>query len=643
MLKNLLIKSIDKYASKWIVLVIDVVLVCISFVLAYTVRFNASLNFDLNSFYYQIPFIIIVSTISFLTVGSYRGIIRHTGTRDAFNVFVGITLLSMITIFIVIINSALKIFPSFTIPKSIIIIHYLISIIVLVISRYIFKAFFEIISTELDDITNVLIYGAGDSGLITYGALNRDTKNNYQVIGFADENLNKVGKKIDRIKIYDGNRINKDFILKKEINEIIISIQNIKSEKLLVLTDKLLTLGVKVKILPPLSKWIDGDLEANQIKQIKIEDLLDRKPISIDNPIVNRDVNNKTIVVTGAAGSIGSEISRQLSNYSYKHLIIVDQSESALYDLQQELNQKGKINFTAIVADVRDKVRMSHLFKEYKPNKVFHAAAYKHVPLMEMSPYEAVKINIEGTKNIADLSIENNVERFVMVSTDKAVNPTNVMGATKRVAEMYISCLSNRTNHSTKFTTTRFGNVLGSNGSVIPLFKRQIENGGPLTVTHQDITRFFMTIPEACRLVLEAGTMGNGGEIYIFDMGQSVKIYDLAKRMIHLSGFKFPEDIDIHITGLRPGEKLYEELLANGENTTPTYHEKIMIAKNQKINVQKVSNKITELCSANKTYNNDRTVALIKAIVPEYISNNSKYQKLDSPIKTKLVLSSKFQ
>ncbi|WP_440882014.1 polysaccharide biosynthesis protein [Tenacibaculum sp. C7A-26P2] len=633
MLKNLLIKSIDKYASKWIVLVIDVVLVCISFVLAYTVRFNASLNFDLNSFYYQIPFIIIVSTISFLTVGSYRGIIRHTGTRDAFNVFVGITLLSMITIFIVIINSALKIFPSFTIPKSIIIIHYLISIIVLVISRYIFKAFFEIISTELDDITNVLIYGAGDSGLITYGALNRDTKNNYQVIGFADENLNKVGKKIDRIKIYNGNRINKDFILKKEINEIIISIQNIKSEKLLVLTDKLLALDVKVKIVPPLSKWIDGDLEANQIKQVKIEDLLDRKPISIDNPIVNRDVNDKTILVTGAAGSIGSEISRQLSNYSYKHLIIVDQSESALYDLQQELNQKGKINFTAIVADVRDKVRMSHLFKEYKPDKVFHAAAYKHVPLMEMSPYEAVKINIEGTKNIADLSIENNVERFVMVSTDKAVNPTNVMGATKRVAEMYISCLSNRTDHTTKFTTTRFGNVLGSNGSVIPLFKKQIENGGPLTVTHQDITRFFMTIPEACRLVLEAGTMGNGGEIYIFDMGQSVKIYDLAKRMIHLSGFKFPEDIDIHITGLRPGEKLYEELLANGENTTPTYHEKIMIAKNQKINFQQVSNKITELCSANKTYNNDKTVVLIKAIVPEYISNNSKYQKLDSPVK----------
>ena len=313
----------------------------------------------------------------------------------------------------------------------------------------------------------------------------------------------------------------------------------------------MLALGVKVKIVPPLSKWIDGDLEANQIKSVKIEDLLDRKPISIDNPIVQRDVNNKVILVTGAAGSIGSEISRQLSNYKHKHLVLIDQAESDLYDLQQELIQKDKENFTSIVADVRDKKRMSQIFEQYKPQKVFHAAAYKHVPLMEMTPYEAVKINIGGTKTIADLAIENNIERFVMVSTDKAVNPTNVMGATKRVAEMYISCLSNNKNHNTKFTTTRFGNVLGSNGSVIPLFKRQIENGGPLTVTHKDITRYFMTIPEACRLVLEAGTMGNGGEIYIFDMGKSVKIYNIAKRMIHLSGLNFPDDIDIKITGLR--------------------------------------------------------------------------------------------
>ncbi|CAM1339471.1 polysaccharide biosynthesis protein [Tenacibaculum aestuarii] len=629
MIKSLFLKAFDRYASRWVVLIIDITLVCISFILAYTVRFNASLNFEVENLLFQIPFIALISLISFLTVGSYKGIIRHTGTRDAFNVFIGVTLIFIITTSLVLINNLIKIAPDFTIPKSILIIHYLISVIVLVISRYVFKAFYEIISTELKSITNVLIYGAGDSGLITYGALNRDTKNKYEVVGFVDDDPKKIGKKLDRIKIYSKKVINKNFIQDKQIDEIIISIQNIKSEKLLYLTDKLLELGVQVKIVPPLSKWIDGDLEANQIKQVKIEDLLDRKPISIDNPIVKREVNNKVILVTGAAGSIGSEISRQLSVYNHKHLVLVDHAESPLYDLQQELIQKDCKNFTSIVADVRDEIRMNEIFEEFKPQKVFHAAAYKHVPLMEMSPYEAVKINIGGTKNIADLSIKHNIDRFVMVSTDKAVNPTNVMGATKRVAEMYISCLSNSKNHTTKFTTTRFGNVLGSNGSVIPLFKRQIENGGPLTVTHKDITRYFMTIPEACQLVLEAGTMGNGGEIYIFDMGKSVKIYDIAKRMIYLSGLQYPDDIDIKITGLRPGEKLYEELLANGENTTPTYHEKIMIAKNQSINYTLVNSKIKELCLSNLNHNNKKTVQLIKEIVPEYISNNSIYEKLD--------------
>lgn len=633
MIRSLFLKAFDKYASRWVVLIIDITLICVSFILAYTVRFNASLNFDIGSLYYQLPFIAIIGLISFLLVGSYKGIVRHTGTRDAFNVFVGVTLLSIITTCIVLFNNVLNLFPDFTIPKSIIIIHYLISVLTLVVSRYIFKAFYEIVSTELKSITNVLIYGAGDSGLITYGALNRDTKNKYEVIGFIDDAPKKIGKKLDRIKIYDGKRINKYFIKEKHIDEVIISIQNIKSEKLLYLTDNLLELGVQVKIVPPLSKWIHGDLEANQIKQVKIEDLLDRKPISINNPIVKREVNNKVILVTGAAGSIGSEISRQLSIYNHEHLILVDQAESPLYDLQQELIQKERGNFTSIVADVRDEKRMDEIFKKFKPQKVFHAAAYKHVPLMEMSPYEAVKINISGTKNIADLSIKHNVGRFVMVSTDKAVNPTNVMGATKRVAEMYISCLSNSNNHTTKFTTTRFGNVLGSNGSVIPLFKRQIENGGPLTVTHKDITRYFMTIPEACRLVLEAGTMGNGGEIYIFDMGKSVRIYDIAKRMIHLSGLNFPDDIDIKITGLRPGEKLYEELLADGENTTPTYHEKIMIAKNQLIDYTIIKDKIKELCLSNRNHDNRKTVQLIKDIIPEYKSNNSVYEKLDTPIK----------
>ncbi|MCI2227555.1 polysaccharide biosynthesis protein [Polaribacter sp. MSW13] len=629
MVRYFFLKVLNKYASKWVVLFIDIFLVCFSFVIAYFIRFNISFDFDTSTLIKQLPLIVVVACCSFLIVGSYKGIIRHTGTKDAINVFMGVTIFSLTIMFIVAINQLFRVFPNFTIPKSIILIHYLVAVFSLIVSRYVFKTFFEIISTELKSVKNVLIYGAGDSGIITYGALNRERNNEYNVLGFIDDDPNKIDKKIDRIKIYSLSKIDPNFIEDNDINEVIISIQNIKSNSLLEITDNLLKLNVEVKIVPPLSKWIGGDLQANQIKQINIDDLLGRAQISFDNPIVKKEVIDRTIFVTGAAGSIGSEISRQLATYKLKQLVLIDQAESPLYDLQQELSLKGIENFTVIVADVRDRKRMQEIFEQYLPEKVFHAAAYKHVPLMEQNPYEAVKINIFGTKNIADLSMIYHVERFVMVSTDKAVNPTNVMGATKRVAEMYISCLSKEA-EKTKFTITRFGNVLGSNGSVIPLFKKQIENGGPLTVTHQDITRYFMTIPEACRLVLEAGTMGVGGEIYIFDMGKSVKIFEMAKRMISLSGLKYPEDIDIQITGLRPGEKLYEELLANGEDTTKTYHEKIMIAKPQEMDCHLMQLKINQLCVDHQTLKNAEIVGLLKEIVLEYKSNNSIYEKLDA-------------
>lgn len=628
MIKNFFLRNLNKYASKWLVLFIDLVLVVVSFFIAHFIRFNVSFNFNYANLLSQIPFIVVFALISFLTVGSYKGIIRHTGIRDTFNVFIGSTLLCLIISLSVTFNFFFKIVDDFYIPKSIIAIHYLVATFVLILSRFIFKAFFEVISTDLDTVNNVLIYGAGGSGIITFSALNRDTKHNYEVIGFIDDNKNKIGKKIDRVKIYNPESINNDFIKKNGVDQVIISIQNIKSNRLLAITDKFIDLNLEVKIVPPLSKWIGGDLQANQIRQIKIEDLLDRAPIIIDNPVVQREVTNKVVLVSGAAGSIGSEISRQLSSYNCKLIVLIDQAESPLYDLQQELIQKGITNFVAIVSDVRDRFKMSRIFEKYKPQRVFHAAAYKHVPLMEKSPYEAIKVNVLGTKNLADLSIENNIERFVMVSTDKAVNPTNVMGASKRIAELYISCVSKKSKH-TKFTTTRFGNVLGSNGSVIPLFKRQIENGGPLTVTHKKITRYFMTIPEACSLVLEAGTMGKGGEIYIFDMGKSVKIYDIAKRMIHLSGLKYPDDIDIKITGLRPGEKLYEELLANGENTTKTYHEKIMIAKSQVVDASQAQEKINHLSKNFSQLNNSDLVRFMKELVPEYVSNNSEFEKLD--------------
>ena len=629
MFRSFFLKTLNRYASRWLVLGVDLFLVCFSFIISYAIRFNISFDFNTENFYFQLPFVFLIALGSFLSVGSYKGIIRHTGTKDAFNVFLGITIFSSLTIFLVIINQLFGIFTRFTIPISIIVIHYLVAVFILILSRYVFKAFYEVLSTELSSVTNALIYGAGDSGMITYGALNRDTKNSYDIVGFIDDDKNKINKKIDRIKIYSLSKINKTFIEKYAIDEVIISIQNITTTNLLEITDKLLQLNVKVKIVPPLSKWIEGDLQANQIKSVNIDDLLGREQIIIDNPFVKRKVTNKVILVTGAAGSIGSELSRQLASYPIQKLILVDQAESALYDLQQELAQSGHTDFVAIVADVRDRPRMEKIFKKYKPQRVFHAAAYKHVPLMEQSPYEAVKINILGTKNIADLSLANEVERFVMISTDKAVNPTNVMGATKRVAEMYISCLSKKST-VTKFTTTRFGNVLGSNGSVIPLFKRQIKNGGPLTVTHKDITRYFMTIPEACMLVLEAGTMGKGGEIYIFDMGKAVKIFNLAKRMIALSGLKYPEEMDIEFTGLRPGEKLYEELLADGENTVNTYHEKIMIANVQTVNDGFVYALIKQLYVKRDTITNTEIVRILKEIVPEFVSNNSIYEKLDS-------------
>lgn len=631
MIKYFLLKLSKNYISKWIVLLLDIFLVILSFVFAYFVRFNASFDFDLYNLLIQLPIIVGLALMSFILTGSFKGVIRYTGIRDIFNVFLGSSLLATFSIFIVIINRAIELDQSFTIPISIIIIHYFINIFILTLSRFVLKALYEIISSETSFSTNVLIYGAGDSGILTYGALNKDTKSKFEVIAFIDDDKTKINKRIDRIEIINLSRINESYIKKNEINEVIISIQNISPNRLLEITDYFSSFQLNIKIVPPLSSWIDGSLNSSQIKDVKIEDLLERNQIIIDNPILNRDINNKIVLVTGAAGSIGSEITRQLSSYQIKQLILIDQAESALYELEQELLRNGVENITAIVGDVRDFNRMNLIFETYLPNKIYHAAAYKHVPLMEAFAYEAVIINILGTKIIADLALKYNADRFVMVSTDKAVNPTNIMGATKRVAEMYVSSLSNL-DSNTVFTITRFGNVLGSNGSVIPLFKKQIEKGGPLTVTHKDITRYFMTIPEACSLVLEAGTMGEGGEIYIFDMGNSVKIFDLAKKMISLSGFNYPNDIDIKITGLRPGEKLFEELLANAENTIPTYHDKIMVAKSTKEHFDNIQNKIHELNNIN--FENDicKLVCLIKEIVPEFKSNNSEFEKFDKSV-----------
>jgi FlaA1/EpsC-like NDP-sugar epimerase len=471
----------------------------------------------------------------------------------------------------------------------------------------------------------VLIYGAGVSGLITKRTIEKDSESPFEVVGYIDDNLKLKNTRLQGTKIFSSLDIEK-IIQTKKINKLIVAIQKPNYEKQKVILDTCLKNSVSVLQVPSSKSWINGDFTTSQIKNIKIEDLLGRNPIYLQPEKIQKELNNQIILVSGAAGSIGSGIIKQLVHYKPKLVILLDQAESALYDLEQELNFNfPEFNFSIVVGDISNFKRMERLYDFFKPNYVFHAAAYKHVPLMEDNPSEAIYTNILGTKNLVDLSIHYKVNKFVMISTDKAVNPTNVMGASKRIAEIYAQ--SNK-NSTTKFITTRFGNVLGSNGSVIPLFKKQIEQGGPITITDKRVTRFFMTIPEACQLVLEACSMGNGGEIFVFDMGESVKIIDLAKKMIKLSGLIEGKDIEIKVTGLRPGEKLYEELLAKDENTIPTHHPKILIAKVRESN-DNIKEKIEELISLYDMQNNQNIVKLMKEIVPEYISNNSEFTTLD--------------
>jgi len=618
-------KNKDQVTDRWLVLLIDVSIVLQSFFIAYIVRFNFTLDFGAYQFIHQLPLVVFLSLLSFVLIGSYKGIIRHTGMRDAIVIFIAAVLLAFFLGFINLLNYQFRILEIYTIPLSIIAIHFMLNIIVLIASRFIYKHVYNTLTQGYEDVKKVLIYGAGNSGLITYTAIVNDPKSTYHVVGFIDDNKSKIGKKYNRVSVFSIRKITPAFIEKHAVQEIIISIQNIASSDLLELVKKVTELPVKVKIVPPVEKWLDGTLKTSQIKEVKIEDLLNRKPIQLNNSSVQKELFEKVVLITGAAGSIGSEIADQISHYSYKYLVLVDQAESPLYDMQQSLIQRNVKNFICIVADVKDRKRMNLLFEKYKFQIVYHAAAYKHVPLMEENPQEAIGVNVLGSANIMDLSLEYEVEKFVMVSTDKAVNPTNVMGTTKRVAEMYAAYSASKM--KTQFITTRFGNVLGSNGSVIPLFKKQIANGGPLTVTHKEITRYFMTIPEACELVLEAGAMGQGGEIFVFDMGESVKIYDLAKKMIQLSGFKYPSEIDIKVIGLRPGEKLYEELLNDKEKTKKTHHKKIMIANVDRIDEKKLLT-IIDILKTNK-HTDIEAVKLLKDVVPEFISKNSVYSELD--------------
>lgn len=629
-------KYTDRFVSKWLILVLDILICAITFSFASVLRFNFDLIYINPHIYkYHLIFLLSVKLSAFIYFKSYTGIIRHTSIEDAKILLKVNTVALIVLLLCYAISWSKQIDVFFHLPLSILLIDYFVSSFALLFSRLLVKSIYENILGSFKTNVNVIIYGAGYLGLMVKNTLMKDKKKKYEILCFIDDNPQKINKTIEGIKVLSKKEVLLNNI--KSMNginiEVIFAIQSISPVKKTKIVEEFLSHDVTIKTIPPISQWIDGELNINQIQHVKIEDLLEREAISINNKLVKQFITNKRILVTGAAGSIGSELVRQLITFSPNKLILIDQAESALYDIETELvrmNVEGTLpNLRVEVLNVTNEKLMENLFKEELPHVVFHAAAYKHVPLMEKNPYNAVKVNVFGTKILANLSSKYNVEKFVMVSTDKAVNPTNVMGATKRLAEMYVQGLNSHHSNNTRFIITRFGNVLGSNGSVIPLFKKQIENGGPITVTHPDIIRYFMTIPEACQLVLEAGTMGKGGEVYVFDMGEPVKIIELASKMVQLSGLVLGRDIEIKFTGLRPGEKLFEELLHSNENTMQTYHDKIMIAKVVAEDFDTLSLSLKQLEIILSKINNIEIVAELKKIIPEYISNNSIYEQLD--------------
>ena len=613
----------------WIILIIDLGIVSLSLILTYLVRFNFNIpESEFRTFNVVFPAVLGTRLLGFFLGKTYRDIIRYTSSKDTERVFIVISLGTLALGLLNILNYYLG-NGTYILPLSVLIIEFLSTIFLLIAFRIAVKLIYFEIKNSSSEKKNIIIFGAGESGVITKRTLDRVTGIQQNVFGFLDDNPRKVGKKIEGIQIY----ATKDFeqlVERNKIDSIIMSVQSLGRLRKDEIVEMALKHHIDVLNVPPVSSWIGGELSYKQIRQVKIEDLLGREEIRLDEKDIQAQLFQKVILITGAAGSIGSELVRQVASYTPEKLILLDQAESPLYELQLEIEQAYGTNFAEVViADVREEARMREIFKRHKPNVVYHAAAYKHVPMMEENPSEAIRTNVMGTKICVDLADEFKVEKFVMVSTDKAVNPTNIMGASKRIAEIYSQ--SKNVGSKTRYVTTRFGNVLGSNGSVIPLFKRQIAQGGPITVTHPEITRYFMTIPEACQLVLEAGMLGEGGEIYIFDMGQSVKIADLAKKMIKLSGYELGKDIQIKYVGLRPGEKLFEELLADKENSLPTHHPQIMIAKVREYPFEEVLEKVSELSAVMNERDVLELVRKMKQMIPEFLSKNSVFEKLDAP------------
>lgn len=615
---------------RWVIVIIDLLISLVALIFAYMIRFDLKADPSLIQKEWKIlsQSILLYFVIKFVVFQFFKihkGLVRHTSTSDIKRIFLANFLCSVL--FLVFGYLRHEFYDGFYLfPSTVLIIEFVASFMLMLSSRFAVKLLYlESIKTK-DTGPRILIYGAGISGLMTKRTIEKDANNSYQLIGFLDDNKKLKGTRLEGLEIFHTSKI-ENLVKDEGVDSVIIAIQNPKEENRKYLLDFCFEHDINVQKVPSTSSWINGEFSAKQIQKIKIEDLLGRSAIKLDEEKIKNELFNEVVLVTGAAGSIGSGMVQQILKYNPKKIILLDCAESALYDFVNELYAKNKnIPIESVIGDVRNKDRMRNVFQTFKPKFILHAAAYKHVPLMEDNPSEAILTNVFGTKILADLALEFGVFKFVMISTDKAVNPTNVMGASKRIAEIYTQKMNEK--GATKFVTTRFGNVLGSNGSVIPLFQRQIENGGPITVTDERITRFFMTIPEACQLVLEAGAFGEGGEIFVFDMGESVRIVDLAKKMIKLSGLELNKDIEIKITGLRPGEKLYEELLSDNETTIPTHHPKILKAKTNPVEQSEIE-AINELMALFQTQDNQKIVAKMKEIVPEFKSNNSIFEQLD--------------
>lgn len=618
-----------RFLPYWTILLFDLLMVLMSFVLAYVLRYGWSDLMGTREWCRVLLLALLLNGMAFVGFRTFLNVLRLSSFVDLMRIFVALTLgYGVLACLAVFLPEHLGLLPM---KVNVLVLAYLVNLVGMSLSRVVIKSGFDWMRTNDVGHTDVMVYGAKSAGVSVAKSLRVMPDAAFRVRGFIADEPELIGKTLMGLTVVANDENLTEVLAEKGVNTIVISPAKMEQLKTTNFADRMMQANVRMLAAPPLSEWNGQTLSREHIKEIQIEDLLQREPIKIDMQKVASHLEGKRVMVTGAAGSIGSEIMRQVAAFNPYMLILVDQAETPLHDVRLELADNWKnLEAHTIVADIANQTRMESIFEKFRPQYIFHAAAYKHVPMMEDNVPESIQTNVAGTRNLADLAVKYGAEKFVMVSTDKAVNPTNVMGCSKRICEIYVQSLAKKLQKegkdSVQFITTRFGNVLGSNGSVIPRFREQIMRGGPVTVTHPDIIRYFMTIPEACRLVLEAGSMGNGGEIYIFDMGKPVKILDLAKRMIQLSG---RTEVKIEFTGLRHGEKLYEELLNVKELTKPTHHDKIMIANVREYDYDEVKEQIGHLIEVSYSYDEMKIVAAMKQLVPEFISKNSRFEELD--------------